>query len=76
MVKNTNSTHDAELESWIESANVETTDFPLQNLPVCRMIRSGKAKVGVAIGDFILDVEKYLGLLGDDSPDHISIEYA
>jgi fumarylacetoacetase len=76
MFKDTNSTHDAKLESWIESANVETTDFPLQNLPVCRMIRGGKVKVGVAIGDFILDVEKYLGLLGDDSPDHISIEYA
>ncbi len=27
-------THDPKLESWIESANDPTTDFPLQNLPL------------------------------------------
>lgn len=26
-------THDPKLESWIESANNPSTDFPLQNLP-------------------------------------------
>jgi len=43
-------------ESWVESAN-EPTDFPLANLPYG--IFSGRNKsrsVGVAIGDFILDV--------------------
>ena len=28
-----NATHEAGRRSWVESANDETTDFPLQNLP-------------------------------------------
>src|SRR5579872_5235902 len=49
-------THDPSLRSWVESANLPETDFPIQNLPfaTCRY-RSGRAGVGVAIGDQVLD---------------------
>ena len=52
-----NETHDANILSWVESANQAGTDFPLQNLPfgVFRQ-KDGGARVGVAIGDSILDV--------------------
>ncbi|HMD20458.1 MAG TPA: fumarylacetoacetase [Alloacidobacterium sp.] len=43
--------------SWIESANDFTTDFPLQNLPFgVFSTRSLDPRVGVAIGDQVLDV--------------------
>jgi fumarylacetoacetase len=43
-------------ESWVESAN-EPTDFPLANLPFGIFSRGRNVRsVGVAIGDFILDV--------------------
>jgi fumarylacetoacetase len=55
-----NATHDPRLTSWLESANAPETDFPIQNLPFCVFTRSGatveSARVGVAIGDSILDV--------------------
>ncbi|QEI08377.1 fumarylacetoacetase [Pigmentiphaga aceris] len=54
-----NETHDAGLKSWVASANVENTDFPIQNLPygVFRRRHSDEAfRVGVAIGDQILDL--------------------
>ncbi|WP_397544292.1 fumarylacetoacetase [Roseovarius salis] len=42
--------------SWVESANAPGTDFPLQNLP-CGVFDDGQgARMGVAIGDMILDV--------------------
>lgn len=52
-----NETHDASLRSWVESANAPGTDFPIQNLPfgVFRY-RGSKPRVGVAIGDQIVDV--------------------
>jgi len=53
-------THDARLRSWIESANARDTDFPIQNLPfgVFRRVAEPRdpGRVGVAIGDQILDV--------------------
>jgi fumarylacetoacetase len=57
-------THDSKMQSWMESANVADADFPVQNLPfgVFRRRDTGaKAKVGVAIGDRILDVDGLLG---------------
>jgi len=53
-----NETHDPALESWVESANGADVDFPIQNLPfgVFSHPGSGKATVGIAIGDMILDV--------------------
>ena len=49
-------THDAAATSWVDSANGHP-DFPVQNLPVGINSRGdGAPRVGVAIGDLILDV--------------------
>jgi fumarylacetoacetase len=58
-----NETHDPALTSWIESANSPDTDFPIQNLPFGVFSRRGEAerRVGVAIGDKIVDVAESLG---------------
>lgn len=57
----TNETHDEQLQSWIESANDPETDFPIQNLPVCRFLAGGREeRVGIAIGDRLFDLEGYL----------------
>jgi fumarylacetoacetase len=51
-------THDPSLSSWVESADGHR-DFPIQNLPF-GVFRGGGAgvagRVGVAIGDMILDI--------------------
>ncbi len=36
-------THDPNLKSWVESANDPASDFPIQNLPLCRFERDGDA---------------------------------
>ena len=52
-----NQTHDPNLESWVESANNPTTDFPIQNLPFCVFKQADDdPRIGVAIGDFVLDL--------------------
>ena len=54
-----NETHDSGLRSWVASANDDITDFPIQNLPYGVFRRGGSAeafRIGVAIGDQILDV--------------------
>jgi fumarylacetoacetase len=54
-----NETHTPALRSWVASANTGTTDFPIQNLPYGVFRRTGSAeafRVGVAIGDAILDL--------------------
>ena len=53
-----NATHDASRRSWIESANDPAGDFPLQNLPAGVFRTSGlpRSRVGIAIGDQILDL--------------------
>jgi fumarylacetoacetase len=54
-----NSTHDPSLTSWLNSANQRDSDFPIQNLPFGVFRRRGSNevfRVGVAIGDQILDV--------------------
>jgi fumarylacetoacetase len=51
-------THDPARISWVESAQ-RPTDFPIQNLPFGVYRRKGEttsARVGVAIGDQILDI--------------------
>ena len=57
-----NETHDASLTSWIESANSPDTDFPIQNLPFGVFSRKGDSerRVGVAIGDQIIDIGESL----------------
>jgi fumarylacetoacetase len=58
-------THDPETRSWVESANADDTDFPLQNLPFGRFRRVGTGaegargepwRIGVAIGTEVLDL--------------------
>lgn len=65
-------THDPKVQSWVESANVASSDFPIQNLPFGvfgRRDADTARRVGVAIGDSILDVSgvRSEGLLGDES---------
>lgn len=65
-----NETHDPSLRSWVESANVAQTDFPIQNLPFClfRVRDTNSAfQGGVAIGDYIVALAK-LGDALDDAP--------
>lgn len=52
-------THDPALRSWVNSANAAETDFPIQNLPYGRFRLAGSGgrwRVGVAIGDEVLDL--------------------
>jgi fumarylacetoacetase len=61
-------THDPSLQSWVESANRTGSDFPIQNLPFGVFLGDDRqGRIGVAIGDQILDVSKAIeaGLLGD-----------
>lgn len=54
-----NETHDPALQSWVASAQLAGTDFPIQNLPfaVCRRQGSQQAfRGGVAIGDQVIDL--------------------
>jgi fumarylacetoacetase len=55
-------THDPGRRSWVESANETNSDFPIQNLPlgVFRPAGESQARLGVAIGDFILDASPWL----------------
>ncbi len=51
-------TNNPGLKSWVESANTVDSDFPLQNLPFGVFCDASDAspRVGVAIGDAILDL--------------------
>jgi len=54
-----NGTHDPSLRSWVDGANDPASDFPVQNLPFGVFRRTagvGQPRVGVAIGDSVLDV--------------------
>lgn len=53
-------THDAAMQSWLDSANDPATDFPIQNLPLGRFRRdsNGPWQLGVAIGDQIVDLQQ------------------
>ena len=56
-------THSPSLRSWVHSANVAGCDFPIQNLPFGAFRRRGskeRVRIGVAIGDDILDVSACL----------------
>jgi fumarylacetoacetase len=66
----TNETHDPARKSFVESANGGKTDFPIQNLPfgVFRAGASHEApRVGIAIGDMILDLSHGSGLFHGDA---------
>src|SRR3974390_670895 len=53
-----NETHDPARRSFVGSANAADCEFPIQNLPfgVFRPTPGASPRVGVAIGDQILDV--------------------
>jgi fumarylacetoacetase len=57
-------THDPALKSWVESANQPGTDFPIQNLPYATFRRPGeeRTRLGIAIGDLLLDATEALHL--------------
>ena len=68
-----NESHDPTLTSWIDSANEAEADFPVQNLPlgVYTDPKTGVGKVGIAIGDEILDVTaaRAKGVIGGAADD-------
>jgi fumarylacetoacetase len=58
-----NKTHDASLKSWVASAQAEGSDFPIQNLPFGRFQIAAQKdgwRIGIAIGDQILDLREAL----------------
>ncbi|MDQ6680825.1 MAG: fumarylacetoacetase, partial [Pseudomonadota bacterium] len=60
-------THDRSLRSWVASANDPASEFPIQNLPFGRFRRARsdeRLRIGIAIGDQILDLKLAL----DNSP--------
>jgi fumarylacetoacetase len=59
-----NETHDPALTSWVTSANISGTDFPIQNLPFAIFRRQGSDDAfrgGVAIGDQVVDLAALAG---------------
>ncbi|ABQ68048.1 fumarylacetoacetase [Rhizorhabdus wittichii RW1] len=59
-------THDPALSSWVEGAD-DHPDFPVQNLPLGIVSTGGgDPRVGVAIGEHVLDLAAIAGLLPDD----------
>ena len=62
-----------ELRSWVESANEPDSDFPIQNLPFGAFHHpsTGAARLGVAIGDRVMDLSVLAGrgLLDGLSPE-------
>ncbi|MBA6327129.1 fumarylacetoacetase [Colwellia sp. MB02u-6] len=60
-----NETHNPALTSWVESANVENCDFPIQNLPFASFKRKDSkedCRAGVAIGDQVIDLKALFAL--------------
>src|SRR5262252_9449884 len=59
-------THNPALKSFVASANAPNCDFPIQNLPYGAFRRrsaTGGPRIGVAIGNQILDVAAIADLL-------------
>ena len=68
-------THDPDRNSWDESANTAGCDFPIQNLPYGIFVKEGGARrVGVAIGDQILDLAAVAALLPGFAKEAVSRE--
>ena len=77
MIPTVDETHDPALRSWVESANGET-EFPIQNLPLGIFRRADsteRARVGMAIGDMILDLAtaQRAGALGSVPATHVDV---
>jgi len=66
-------THSRDLKSWVESANHQDSDFPIQNLPYCRFDTDDDSpRIGVGIGDQILDLSAIAELFPEDLQDAVS----
>ena len=62
-MSNLNETHDKNLKSWVETANIKGSEFPIQNLPfgIFKSIGSKDiGQAGIRIGDQIVVLEKLL----------------
>ena len=55
-MNSTGFTRGLQRRSWIASANDPASDFPIQNLPYGVFCHQGQTRIGVAIGDQILDL--------------------
>ena len=67
-------THDPARTSWVETANGHA-DFPIQNLPLGVFSPAGRApRIGVAIGDFILDLRATAALRRFDAVDPAALK--
>jgi fumarylacetoacetase len=67
-----NRTHAYNLRSWVESANSNTTDFPIQNLPfsVFKLrALTDQPRCGVGIGDMIFDISRCIDLFSGVAKD-------
>ena len=67
-------THDPALGSWVASANDPAGDFPIQNLPFGVFRRAGRPeapRLGVAIGDQVLDLRRCRELRLLDGPPEV-----
>jgi len=66
-------THDAALTSWVDNANGHR-DFPIQNLPLGVFSADGAGRrIGVAIGDFVLDLTQAADLLDEEWRDDLAL---
>lgn len=74
-----NATHDASIESWVESANDPASDFPIQNLPLCSFEVShddhSHEHIGVLIGDQVLDIGALLEANALNREEHEEVAY-
>ena len=46
------------MKSWVQSANGPETDFPVENLPYGVFRHGSETRIGVAIGDQVLDLQR------------------
>src|SRR5580698_5575091 len=73
MAQPINETHDPARRSFVDSANAPDCDFPIQNLPYCifrpAATPNAPLRVGVGIGDQILDLAAASPLLGGAAAD-------
>ena len=68
-----NASHDPQRRSWVASANETDCDFPIQNLPFGVFDNGSGKRVGVAIGESIVDLPALLheGLLEGDAAEAV-----
>ncbi len=62
------------MKSWVESANVAGTDFPLENLPYGVFRHDHTTRIGIAIGEQVLDLRACAerGLLSELEPEVVA----